>query len=144
MAWSLHSAPDAMRRPPMTTMNVRRLAVATTLTLTLGFGSLGCKDDKDDVDATGSKSSATGKTYSFHIVEATIDDIHAAIQSGDMTCEDIVKAYLARVAAYNGPCTQLVSQTGGDIPEATGAVRGGAAIKFPTTTVAVSEMLPDL
>jgi len=128
----------------MTTKNARRLTFATTLTLIFGLGSLGCKDDDDDIDATGSRSSATGNKHSFQLVEATIDDIHAAIQSGEMTCEDIVKAYIARVAAYNGPCTQLISQAGADIDEATGAVRGGAAIKFPTTTVAVSEMLPDL
>jgi amidase len=128
----------------MTTMHACRLALATTLTFAFSLSSLGCSDD-DKVDPTGSQNSATGgKKHSFQLVEATIDDIHAAIQSGEMSCEDIVRGYLARTAAYNGPCTQLVSSDGASIEPATGAVRGGAAIEFPTTTVAVSEMLPDL
>jgi Asp-tRNA(Asn)/Glu-tRNA(Gln) amidotransferase A subunit family amidase len=127
----------------MTTTSARRVRLAVAVTVVFSLWSYGCKDD-NDVEPAGDKSSAAGVKQSFQIVEATIDDIHAAIESGDMTCEDIVSAYLARVAAYNGPCTQLVSANGANIEEATGAVRGGAAIKFPTTTVPVSEMLPDL
>lgn len=37
----------------------------------------------------------------FKFVEATIDDIHAALQSGDMTCRQIVSGYLDRIATFD-------------------------------------------
>jgi Asp-tRNA(Asn)/Glu-tRNA(Gln) amidotransferase A subunit family amidase len=41
----------------------------------------------------------------FPVDEATIDDVHAAIASGRLTCRQLVKTYLARIKAYdqNGP-----------------------------------------
>jgi amidase len=128
----------------MTTLNARRLAETALLAVLFSLGGSGCKDDGDDDDTKASQREASSGKAPFQIVEATIDDIHAAIRTGELSCEDIVKSYLARVAAYNGPCTQLVSQDGAEIEAATGAVRGGSAIEFPTTTVAISEMLPDL
>ena len=80
----------------------------------------------------------------FHLLEATIDEIHAAIQERQVTCRQIVKAYVDRAAAYNGPCTRLVTDEGAPIPPATGYVRAGSPISYPTTTVPISEMLPDL
>lgn len=85
--------------------------------------------------------SAAGK---FHLQEATIDDIHEAIKSGEITCKGLVQAYMARVKAYNGVCTQLVTAKGASIPAASGAVRTGAALRFPTKTTAVSSLLPSL
>jgi len=84
---------------------------------------------------------AAGK---FHLEEATIDDIQSAIKSGEMTCKGIVQAYMARVKAYNGACTQLVTSDGKSIAASFGTVRGGAPIKFPTKTTAASAFLPDL
>ncbi|HEX2583964.1 MAG TPA: amidase family protein, partial [Steroidobacteraceae bacterium] len=91
-------------------------------------------------------SSITGiaSAGSFHLEEATIDDIQAAIKSGEMTCKSIVQAYMARVKAYNGSCTQLVTADGKSIPQALGAVRTGSPVKFPTKTVAASAIIPDL
>ncbi|MFT4712064.1 MAG: Asp-tRNA(Asn)/Glu-tRNA(Gln) amidotransferase A subunit family amidase [Candidatus Azotimanducaceae bacterium] len=37
----------------------------------------------------------------FTFVEATIDDVHAALQSGDVSCAEIVTGYLARIEAYD-------------------------------------------
>lgn len=37
----------------------------------------------------------------FHFVEATIDDVHMAIESGQLSCRDIVAGYLARINAYD-------------------------------------------
>jgi len=37
----------------------------------------------------------------FRFVEATIDNVHAAIRSGKMSCVDIVAGYLARIEAYD-------------------------------------------
>ena len=42
---------------------------------------------------------------SFNILEATIDGIHAAYKSGDLTCRQLVQTYLDRIEAFdkNGP-----------------------------------------
>jgi Asp-tRNA(Asn)/Glu-tRNA(Gln) amidotransferase A subunit family amidase len=37
----------------------------------------------------------------FQVVEATIADAHAAMTAGDLTCRDLVQAYLHRIAAYD-------------------------------------------
>ena len=41
----------------------------------------------------------------FRLQEATIDDIHRAFRSGELTCRGLVEMYLARIEAYdrNGP-----------------------------------------
>ena len=57
---------------------------------------------------------------------------------------DVVQQYLARVRAYNGVASMLVTETGAPVAEAAGAVRAGAALKFPTQTVMASTILPDL
>ena len=80
----------------------------------------------------------------FRLEEATIDELHQAIKSGEATCVSIVQHYLARVRAYNGVASMLVTEDGAPVPEATGAIRGMAPIRFPTQTVKASEILPDL
>src|SRR5688572_11468956 len=45
----------------------------------------------------------------FALEEATIDGIHAAIKSGEITCQGVVRAYVERARAYNGICTALVT-----------------------------------
>jgi amidase len=42
----------------------------------------------------------------FHLVEATIDDIHRAIKRREITCEGLVRLYLERIKAYNGTCVE--------------------------------------
>src|SRR5262245_40227069 len=42
----------------------------------------------------------------FELMEARIDDIHAAIKGGTLTAAELVEAYLARVKAYNGTCVK--------------------------------------
>ena len=37
----------------------------------------------------------------FTVVEATIDDIHAGYKSGQLTCRQVVQAYLDRIAAFD-------------------------------------------
>ena len=81
---------------------------------------------------------------SFRVEEATIEALHAAIQEGRTTCVDVVQQYLARVRAYNGVCSVLVTADGAPVPEAVGTVRGGAALRFPTETLPASAILPDL
>ena len=78
----------------------------------------------------------------FHVEEATIAGLHAAIQSGKTTCRQVVQTYLERARAYNGICTRLVTRDGAPVPAVTGVVRAGAPLKFPTETVAIASILP--
>jgi Asp-tRNA(Asn)/Glu-tRNA(Gln) amidotransferase A subunit family amidase len=80
----------------------------------------------------------------FRLDEATIEELHAAIRSGQTTCVEVVQRYIDRVRAYNGVASLLVTEDGKPVPEATGAVRAGAPLRFPTETVEVSTVLPDL
>jgi amidase len=80
----------------------------------------------------------------FHVEEASIADIQGAIRSGKTTCEDVVRAYLARAKAYNGVCTALLTKDGAPIAPATGMMRAGSLLKYPTQTVAASTVFPDL
>jgi len=43
----------------------------------------------------------------FHLEEATIADIQAAILSKQITATELVKLYLARIKAYNGPGVEM-------------------------------------
>lgn len=78
----------------------------------------------------------------FRLEEATIEELHAAIRSGQTTCVAIVQHYLAR--AYNGVASMLVTPDGAPVPDAPGAVRAQAPLRFPTHTVKASTILPDL
>lgn len=46
----------------------------------------------------------------FHLIEATIDDIHAAMLAGRLSCRRLVALYLDRIAAYDrqGPALHAV------------------------------------
>src|SRR5215468_10142192 len=78
----------------------------------------------------------------FRLEEATIDDLHAAIRSGETTCVDVVKHYLARIRAFNGVASLLVTEDGAPAAAATGTLRGGAPLVFPTETVKASTFIP--
>ena len=51
----------------------------------------------------GSTARAADKKASFHLEEATIADIQQAILSKQLTSTQLLKLYLARIKAYNGP-----------------------------------------
>ena len=78
----------------------------------------------------------------FKIEEASIAGIQKAIKTGQTTCQQVVEAYIERAKAYNGTCTALVTADGKPIAPATGTVRAGAPITFPTQTVAISTIFP--
>jgi amidase len=52
-------------------------------------------------------SLAAAQTAKFQIEEATIEDIQAAIQRGELTSTRVVQLYLNRIRAYNGTCVNL-------------------------------------
>ena len=54
-----------------------------------------------------SSPSAASKSQKFQIEEATIDGIQTAILKGQITSTDVVKMYLARIKAYDGPCVKM-------------------------------------
>ncbi len=80
----------------------------------------------------------------FRLEEATIDELHEAVATGRTTCLAVVQHYLARVRAYNGVSSLLVTEDGTPVPQAAGAVRGMEPIRFPTEAVKASTVLPDL
>ena len=79
----------------------------------------------------------------FRLDEATIDALHAAIKAGETTCVAIVRHYIERARAFNGVASLLVTEDGGQIPAAIGAVRAGAPLAFPTDTVKAATIFPD-
>ncbi|MGK0298110.1 MAG: amidase [Gammaproteobacteria bacterium] len=80
----------------------------------------------------------------FKIEEVTIKELHSAIKDGSTTCQQIVQSYMDRIRAYNGACTALITKDGVDIPQTFGNLRSGNLVKFPTHTVAVDTILPNL
>ena len=71
------------------------------------------------------------QTSAFRLEEATIDELHAAIRAGATTCVAVVQHYIARVRAFNGVASMLVTEDGAPVPEATGAVRARRAAEVP-------------
>lgn len=120
----------------------RKAWVRATLLGLFSLATLAC-GSTDDNDGE-QKPDQEPPAKSFKLVEATIGDIHQAIQDKEVTCREIVEAYIARSAAYNGPCTRLVTMDGEPIEKTTGYVRAGAPIEYPTETVPASDLLPDL
>ena len=80
----------------------------------------------------------------FRLEEATIDEMHAAIRAGEITCVQIVQHYIDRARAFNGVASALVTEDGAPVPQAMGTVRAGAPLAFPTGTVKASTVFPDL
>ena len=50
------------------------------------------------------QADAADSTEGFHLEEATISDIHAAILNGQLTTTQLVELYIKRIKAYNGTC----------------------------------------
>lgn len=88
--------------------------------------------------------SARAQQRGFQIEEASIADIQNAIRQGRTTCQGVVQAYIARAKAYNGACTALVTSDGKPIAPATGMMRAGSLLQYPTQTVAASTIFPNL
>ena len=80
----------------------------------------------------------------FALEEATIDQLHEAIRAGRTTCAAVVQHYIDRARAFNGVCSRLVTEDGAPVPEATGAVRATAPLRFPAEAVKASTIFPDL
>jgi len=44
----------------------------------------------------------------FRLEEATIEDLHAAIKAGEITCVQVVQHYIARARAFNGVSAAII------------------------------------
>ena len=84
---------------------------------------------------SASKSKPKTKPARFRLEEATIDDLHQAIRSGQTTVVAVVQHYLARVRAYNGVASMLVTSDGAPVAGANGTMRPGSVLRFPTQAV---------
>ena len=80
----------------------------------------------------------------FELVEASINDLHAAVKTGSVTVTQVVESYIARAKAFNGVSSMLVTADGASVDATTGVTRAGQELTFPTETIPVSDVLPDL
>src|SRR5262245_22535949 len=117
--------------PTMFRPRAVRIAIALTLAA-LPAALISARDaTRDAVHQQPGRAPAPARAATFNVEEATIADVHRAIQQGATTCKAIVQAYIDRAHAYNGTCTQLVTRDGASVGPASGPVRAGAAISFP-------------
>ena len=68
--------------------------------------------------AVSAETLLAAQAWRFHLEEATIDSIHQAFRSKQLTAAQLVNLYLRRIEAYNGRCVD------GDIDPATGLQLG--------------------
>src|SRR5664279_785916 len=98
----------------------------------------------DDMRKQREVRESAARENEFRLEEATIDELHQAIRSGQTNCVGVVQHYIDRVRAFNGVTTLLVTEDGAPIDEVTGPLRGMVKVRFPTETVKASTVLPDL
>jgi len=91
-----------------------------------------------DVDAL------VGFRHAVRLEEATIDELHAAIKAGAITCVQIVQHYIDRARAYNGR-RECAGHRRRQTRRTVGRRRPcGCAAFLPTATVNASTLFPDL
>ena len=81
---------------------------------------------------------------SFKLEEATIEQLHDAIRSGEVTCKEVVERYIERARLYNGVSSMLVTENGENVENVPGVERAQSELLFPSETVKASTILPDL
>jgi Asp-tRNA(Asn)/Glu-tRNA(Gln) amidotransferase A subunit family amidase len=121
-----------------------RRITALALALVAAVVMSGGVTARQPAGAPGAAASRVRPSARFSVEEATIAEVHRAIERGDTTCKAIVETYIARARAYNGVCVQLVTKDGATIAPVTGPVRAGTPLAFPTSTTAVSSVLPNV
>src|ERR1700730_16480989 len=85
-----------------------------------------------------------GDETSFRLEEATIAQLHEAIRACKTTLVEVVRQCIDRASAYNGVACLLLTEDGASVPAANGTIRAQTPLQFPTETVKVSAILPDL
>jgi amidase len=85
-------------------------AAFTAVTLTLVLIASDRTQTHVVVPAEAPPASAQGPAWRFQLEEATISDVHRAIQEGQITCKGVVQGYIDRARAYNGTSNKLVTE----------------------------------
>jgi len=83
-------------------------------------------------------------SLNYQVEESSIKTLHDAIFANKTNCVAVVKQYISRSQAYNSPSSLLVTPTGSDIEPVPGVVRANKAIDFPTNTISIDTLLPNL
>lgn len=55
----------------------------------------------DTLTAAAQLPRTEARSSGFHLLETTIDDVHTALKSGEITCRQLVGLYLKRIEAYD-------------------------------------------
>jgi hypothetical protein len=53
----------------------------------------------------------------FHLLEATIDGIHSALQKREITCDALIRLYFKRIKTYRGHCVKYDKNGDGISPD---------------------------
>jgi hypothetical protein len=64
-----------------------------------------------------SLTAAPPRDGKFHLVEATIEDIHGALRRRELTCTDLITLYFKRIKAYSGQCVKYDTNGDGISPD---------------------------
>ena len=112
--------------------------------IAVGIAGAGNSERLNAPALASAQTSPSRSNWRFHLREATIDDVHRGIREKQITCRQLIQAYINRAKAYNGVSSELVTRDGATVPSAPGAIRAGTQMKFPTTTMPASTFLPNL
>jgi len=68
--------------------------------------------------------SSVAGAQTFELLEATIEDVHAALGSGQITCQELVQQYLDRIGAYDqaGPALNAIQHVNSSALEVAAAL----------------------
>ncbi len=80
----------------------------------------------------------------FQLEESPIAELQSAIRAGEISCVQVVQHYIDRAKAFNGAASVLVTADGSKVQPASGTVRAGKSIEFPTDTLPAHDIYPDL
>ena len=86
------------------------------------------------VCALSLSTAALAAAQDFRLMEATIDEVHAAFAAGSLTCRGLVEGYLARIAAYDqaGPALNAIQHVNPRAAEEADALDAAFAESGPT------------
>lgn len=69
-------------------------------------------------------AASVANAQSFRLLEATIDDVHAALESRQITCRELVQRYIDRIEAYDetGPALNTIQRVNPGALQAAGSL----------------------
>lgn len=76
-----------------------------------------CNEHERATTARDETAAPLRRPKPFHLVEATISDIHSAFAHGQLTCAELTRLYLKRIKAYSGHCVEYDKDGDGKGPD---------------------------